>query len=203
MTTRFVLLALSAATCVGLFGCNQARNEARERLNLLTKMLVAGRWKDLGPFIAPADSEGSAMNPYELAQFLQAYADCESRHVTLHPYLPGHISSADQDSPSKVSVYVRADGPGLPSITVALVARHAGGGVWLIRERDIEGAFLGVLHPDFNERYRCMRVALLKTHLPRYGTRGHYTTPDRIEAFLDHKLERTRLYSADPDANPI
>jgi hypothetical protein len=196
-------LALIAVVCSGPIGCNPARTAAKERLDLLTKTLVAGRWKDLGPFIASGESEGYAMNPSELAQFLQEYADCESRHVVIRQYFPGHIPSTMADSSSKVTVYVRTEGPGLSPIAVALVARHAGDGVWLIRERDILGSFLGILHPNFDERYRCIRAALLKLHLPRYGNRGHYTTPERIQAFLDHKLERNRLYSANPEANPV
>ena len=189
---RFRISRIAVGLCVGVFlgliGCNPARTATKDRLTLLTKTLVAGDWKDLGPFIASGESEGWAMSPSQLAQFLQAYADCESRHVALHPYFPGHIPSTLGDSSSKVTVYVRADAPGLTPVVV--------------REREMAGGFLGVLHPDFDERYRCIREALLKTHLPRYGSRGHYTTPDRIQAFLEHKIGRDRLYSANPDSKP-
>ena len=203
---RFRISRIAVGLCVGVFlgliGCNPARTATKDRLTLLTKTLVAGDWKDLGPFIASGESEGWAMSPSQLAQFLQAYADCESRHVALHPYFPGHIPSTLGDSSSKVTVYVRADAPGLTPVVVPLIARHAGEGIWLVREREMAGGFLGVLHPDFDERYRCIREALLKTHLPRYGSRGHYTTPDRIQAFLEHKIGRDRLYSANPDSKP-
>ena len=193
--------AFSLALGALLVGCDRSGNEAKQRVSDLRDVIIAENWRDLGPFLADGSRDGFSMTPEEFAEFMYNYANAEPRKVHFSASTPSSIPPQLADSAQRRTVFISCQEAGKPSTVVALTTRHTADDKWVVRMREIQASLLGILHPDFEERYRCMATALTRSHVATFGWKGHYTSAPRIEAFLEGRIGRDRLYSATQTPN--